>query len=120
MKKYLSICSIALLIGGCSVRYPSKEHAITACHEWQRRGEVIKFKHVEIDWRTGVERISHPHFYNRKCQYEPTSRQFLGKEGEFTGQDRAEAEKFNNRFEQKEHPITARNFQIVKNFRYIL
>ena len=111
MKKYLSICCIALLIGGCSVRYPSKEHAITACHEWQRRGEVIKFKHVEIDWRTGVERISHPHFYNRKCQYEPTSRQFLGKEGEFTEQDRAEAEKFNNRFEQKEHPITEKTFK---------
>ena len=120
MKKYLPICCIAFLIGGCSVRYPSKEHAITACQEWQRRGEVIKFKHAEIDWRTGVERISHPHFYNRKCQYEPTTRQFLGKEGEFTEQDRAKAEKIYNRFEQKEHPITARNFQIVKNFRYIL
>ena len=116
MKNYLPLFCVALLIGGCG-KYESMDEAKTACYEWRDNGEVIKFKYVWSSYMTGKS-VGSKVLKNRKCENEQTTRQYLGKEGEFTEQDRRGAGKHFKEGLSSAHPKPATNYKVVERFRY--
>ena len=132
MKNYLPLLCVAVLIGGCG-KYPSRDEAKQACNDWWEKGEVIRYSydHEATEYisnygyygneiaptiKTYLKKYDGVH-YSRDCTWEKETRQYMGKEGEFTNEDRLGNGK-HFPLGEKGRPSAATNIQIVKRFRY--
>ncbi len=112
MKNLLPLITLFpfLLVVGCDGKYPSMKQAEVACSDWWDTGKEIKYKVWSDKLQGGFDSSA----FNRKCELEEATNQYLGYQGKFSEEEREKAGKM---LEFSTMPF-ASDYKVVKNFRY--